>query len=167
MLDRDDVFEIVGGERDYQEQQKSREGSHVVEDFPLGSGLSAIQKNLDDAIKEWYYDTAPYPRAMDFVRKIAAICVQMGEKYGMPERKPDVSQIGYATYECQVQIPNRFWKEGVGYEVLWRGRPTSVQKNTLLFKSQGETALQAEKACNKDIQKFAEDNGIQLYELKS
>ena len=85
-MKREEVFNVISDERDYQEEQKRNNDSHVVENFPLGSGLQAIRHNLNSAGIEWYYERDPYPDAMEYIRKIAAICVQMGERYGMPKR---------------------------------------------------------------------------------
>jgi hypothetical protein len=81
------VYRVVEDERQYQEEQKSKSESHVVEDFPLGSALTAIRKLLKDAEEDWYHSTKPHENSMDSIRKIAAICIQMGELNGMPKRK--------------------------------------------------------------------------------
>lgn len=85
---REDVYHAIDSERDFQEAMKNVDSSHVVEDFPLAAGLEAIRYNLDKANKAWYTEQVPYPEAMESVRKIAAICVQMGEKYEMQLREP-------------------------------------------------------------------------------
>lgn len=85
-MTRTAVYNAIDSERNYQDQQKQIDSSHVVEDFPLAAGLEAIRYNLDLANKRWYTERAPYPDAMEYIRKIAAICVQMGEKYNMPRR---------------------------------------------------------------------------------
>ena len=84
---RDEVIEVICGERDFQESQKPKEDSHVVEDFPLSSAMEAIRYNLNKANESWYQEKSPYENSMEYMRKIAAICVQMGEKYDMPERE--------------------------------------------------------------------------------
>ena len=85
-MKREEVFKVISDERDYQELQKQNDNSHIVEDFPLSSGLEAIRYNLEKANEAWYLGKDPYPSAMDYIRKIAAICVQMGESYEIPTR---------------------------------------------------------------------------------
>ena len=85
-MERLNVYEAIDTERDYQEINKNNAESHIVEDFPLSSALEAIRYNVDKANNAWYSEQAPYPESMEYVRKIAAICVQMGEKYEMPWR---------------------------------------------------------------------------------
>lgn len=85
-MERNEVFDIISIERNYQENNKLNPQSHIVEDFNLGDALSAIQYNLDIARSEWYGGKKPHLNSMEYLRKIAAICVQMGEIYGMPER---------------------------------------------------------------------------------
>lgn len=85
-MKRSKVYGVIDSERDYQEEMKSRSSSHVVEDFPLSSALLAIEHNLKEAKQDWYYGKDPYKKSMSYIRKIAAICVQMGEKYGIENR---------------------------------------------------------------------------------
>lgn len=85
-MKREQVYGAISSEREYQEKMKEVDSSHVVEDFPLAAGMEAIRYNLDLANQHWYAEKAPYEGAMQYIRKIAAICVQMGEKYGMEER---------------------------------------------------------------------------------
>jgi len=86
-MKRKDVYKVLDTERDYQERQKKNALSHVVEDFPLGSAFSAMRVLIAEAETEWYKEQAPYPKSMDKVRKIGGIITQMGEEYGMPERR--------------------------------------------------------------------------------
>lgn len=88
-MERKEVFEAIGNERNYQDNAingKSGYATHIVKEFPLGSALSAIQHKLETARNCWYGDVEPHQSAMEELRKIAAICVQMGEEYGMPNR---------------------------------------------------------------------------------
>jgi hypothetical protein len=84
---RVDVYKAIDSERDFQEANKKINESHIVDEFPLGSALSAIQHKLEVARSTWYNTLEPHEDAMEEIRKIAAICVQMGEKYEMSKRK--------------------------------------------------------------------------------
>ena len=86
-MERQEVFDAIYSEREYQDNAIKGGGTHIVKKFPLGSALSAIQFKLDCARGEWYSDVEPHQFAMEEIRKIAAICVQMGEQYGMPNKK--------------------------------------------------------------------------------
>ena len=86
-MNREEVYEVIDTERDYQEKGKEDQTSHIVEDFNLGDAITAIDYNLTLAKVTWYQNQTPHPAAMKYLRKIAAICVSMGEKYGMPKRK--------------------------------------------------------------------------------
>jgi hypothetical protein len=85
-MERQEVYKKIDSEREYQEQMKKEKESHVVEDFPLSSAILAMEHNLKLAKDSWYYNQAPYKESMKYIRKVAAICVQMGEKYGMKDR---------------------------------------------------------------------------------
>ena len=88
-MKRQDVYKAVDSERDYVEDlEKNDINSHVVENFPLGSAISAIKYNMNKAQEAWYSETQPnHEVSMEYIRKVAGICVKMGEKYGMPSRK--------------------------------------------------------------------------------
>jgi hypothetical protein len=88
-MKRKKVYKAIDSERDYQKQNADKKGSHIVSDFPLSSGLAAIRYNLLEAERLWYENKTPYTKSMEHLRKIAGICVQMGEKYGMPVRKDE------------------------------------------------------------------------------
>ena len=85
-MERKEVFEAINSEREYQDNAIKSGGTHIVKEFPLGSALSAIQVKLETARNCWYGDVTPHRNTMEELRKIAAICVQMGEQYGMPNR---------------------------------------------------------------------------------
>jgi putative heme iron utilization protein len=85
-MKREEVYQAIDSERVFQDACKAVDNSHVVEDFPLGSALTAIQVKLEYARGLWYSSLAPHKDAMAELRKIAAICVQMGEQNEMPTR---------------------------------------------------------------------------------
>jgi hypothetical protein len=86
-MKREEVYKVIDSERDYQELMKKNHDSHVVEDFPLGSAITAIEYNLNELKNKWYTDKHPYKKeTLNYIRKIAGICVQMGEKYNLPNR---------------------------------------------------------------------------------
>lgn len=82
-----EVYSSIQSERDYQDNAVKSGGTHIVKEFPLGSALSAIQVKLDTARASWYGGINPHQDTMEELRKIAAICVQMGERFNMPRRK--------------------------------------------------------------------------------
>lgn len=86
-MDRTDVIDAVDGEREYQNDQAKEGVGHVVPDISLGDTLAAIQYNLNLALEEWYGGREPHAPAMDYLRKVAGLAVQAGEKYGMPRRQ--------------------------------------------------------------------------------
>jgi len=86
-MERKEVYEAIDTERDYQQQGETKQDSHIVEEFDIAHGLNAIQYNLDKAREIWYNGHEPHQEAMDYFRKIAGICVNIGEKKGMPKRK--------------------------------------------------------------------------------
>ncbi|BAV39157.1 hypothetical protein BPT24_035 [Tenacibaculum phage pT24] len=84
---RQKIYDVVNTELDYIKNHEPKNDSHIVENFPLSSGMEAIRYNLDKANREWYNEHEPYKSAMNYIRKVGAICIKMGMKYGMPERK--------------------------------------------------------------------------------
>lgn len=86
-MERLKVYQAIDSERNYQDRMEAQGDTHVVSDFPLAAGIAAMEELILNVRREWYYGKDPYKNAMDHVRKIAGVCVKMGEKYGMEERK--------------------------------------------------------------------------------
>jgi hypothetical protein len=84
--DRQATYNAINSERDYQDTLVGDPSHPEMVDIGLGDTMVAIQYNIDKAIEEWYREGAPYPRAMNYMRKVAALAVRAGEKFGMPER---------------------------------------------------------------------------------
>lgn len=87
VITHDEVYEVINGELDFQDDMAKQDDSHVVADIPLGSILLAIEENLHLARKAWYSGQEPHEDAMHYVRKIAALGVRAGMQQGMPRRE--------------------------------------------------------------------------------
>lgn len=85
-MERQEVYEVINSEREYQIAQAQNPEGHVLPEMPLGSTMLAIEHNMNRARNEWYYEKAPYPNSMEYIRKIAALCVQAMEQYGCNAR---------------------------------------------------------------------------------
>ena len=85
-MERKEVYEAIDSEREYQDKQVADPNVPNMVDLHLGDTLSAIQHNLDSARCVWYGSSIPYNQAMEYLRKIAALCVKAGEDLGMPKR---------------------------------------------------------------------------------
>ena len=81
-----EVFQAIKTELNFISDKEKLNDTHITDSFPLSSGLTAIRHNLAKAEAAWYEGRDPHPKAMDILRKIAAICVKMGDQYGMPAR---------------------------------------------------------------------------------
>lgn len=81
------IIDAIQSERDYQDRA-SADGSRpdIRQDVHMGDVLGAIKVNIDRAYEAWYLDVEPYPKTMEYLRKVAALCVRAGEVFGMPER---------------------------------------------------------------------------------
>ncbi|WP_017732747.1 hypothetical protein [Nafulsella turpanensis] len=84
---RIEVYKAISSERDFQDKAAIRkEKPDLRESFHLGDGIAAIEHNIQKAREAWYSGTVPYDSAMEYIRKVAGICVKLGEVYGMPKR---------------------------------------------------------------------------------
>jgi hypothetical protein len=91
-MDRSEVYEVIDTERDFQNEMTLRDDRpDMIKELHVGDTLSAIQYNLDLARKNWYHGAEPHEGAMEYLRKVSGLCVQAGEKYGMPKRGPYIS----------------------------------------------------------------------------
>jgi len=87
-MKRKDVYKAIDTERDFQVRMVTdNDRPDINGEMHVGDILSAIRYNLDQATHEWYYGSRPHTNATTYLRKIAALCVQAGEKNGMEERK--------------------------------------------------------------------------------
>jgi hypothetical protein len=86
-MNRLSVYSAIDSERDYQDNLIARlDRPDMIPDLHIGDTLSAIQYNLDKAREAWYKGSVPHEEAMEYLRKIAGLCVQAGENYGMAKR---------------------------------------------------------------------------------
>lgn len=109
-MDRKDVYKAFDSERNYQDQQSANsERPDMIEDFTITHGLQAIDVNLQKAKGVWYADSDPYSQIMNYLRKIGAICVKMGERYDMPFRLPK----GLTTGDLMTDLDTVFRKPEV------------------------------------------------------
>lgn len=86
-MERQDVYKAIDSERDYQEEMTRNEfRPDMISDLHLGDTIAAMQYNLDLARVNWYQGAVPHTTAMEFIRKVCALGVQIAEKQGMPSR---------------------------------------------------------------------------------
>lgn len=85
-MKRQDVYQVIDSEREYQIAESQNPDGYVLPEMPLGSTILAIEHNINRARNDWYYEKAPYTNTMEYVRKIAALCVQAMEQYGCNAR---------------------------------------------------------------------------------
>ena len=87
-MTRDLVFKVIDEERMYQEKMAADENRpDMAPVLSVGETILAIQHNVNQAASAWYTGANPHESAMEHLRKIAALCVQAGEHFGMPSRK--------------------------------------------------------------------------------
>lgn len=87
-MTREEVFAAISGERDYQEAQGQDDESHVKPEITMGETLAAIAHNLHLARGVWYgSNDVNHQGAMEYLRKVAALVVQFGERNGIPKRE--------------------------------------------------------------------------------
>ena len=83
-MSREEVYKAIDSERDYQDKMSaSSDRPDMIEDLHIGDTITAIQRNLNQATETWYLGAVPHDEALKHFRKIAALCVKAGERYGM------------------------------------------------------------------------------------
>lgn len=88
-MERNKVYKAVDSERSYQEREtQNPDNPAMIEEFNMGTALNAMGVLMRQANDIWYTESPEnnYEGTMDILRKISGVCVQMGEKHGMPER---------------------------------------------------------------------------------
>lgn len=87
MMERSEVYQAIDSERDFQEAGiKDLSRPDMIKDLHVGDTIAAINYNLTLAYEAWYKGATPHINAMEYLRKIAGLCVQAGETYGMSPR---------------------------------------------------------------------------------
>lgn len=89
LINRNTVYAAIDSERAYQDAGKGNaHRTGVEEGKPLTPGeiILTMEKSLADAREVWYKPGGP-EMAGPFVRKVAALAVQYGERYGFPNRE--------------------------------------------------------------------------------
>lgn len=85
---RADVYAAIDGERDYQDRMTANPNRpDMIEDLNIAGMLLAMERCLQQAREDWYYDSTPYQDTMEMIRKVAGLAVKAGEQYGMPPRE--------------------------------------------------------------------------------
>ena len=86
-MKRIEVYNAIDTERDFQDEMTKRDDRpDMIEDFHTGDALTAIRYNLNKAEDAWYSGSVPHQKTMEYLRKICAIAVKLGETQGMPNR---------------------------------------------------------------------------------
>ena len=84
-MERDVVYELINGERYYQDSLGPDRKEPTIRPHDVGSYLTMMRAYMTKADTAWVAnpgDTA----ALDVVRKIAGICVHCMEDHGAPAR---------------------------------------------------------------------------------
>jgi hypothetical protein len=84
MITRQDVYDAIDSEREYQENQKFIRAN--MKSLEMGEGIACIDVLLGEAKRHWYPDYEPYVDTTPWLRKIAAVCVDMMEQHGVANR---------------------------------------------------------------------------------
>lgn len=87
-MKREEIYKAIDSEREYQDKMSlSKYHPDMIEDMHLGDILSAINYNFGVAQSWWYSEAEPYEKSMEYIRKIAGLCVKAGEQFGMKKRE--------------------------------------------------------------------------------
>lgn len=87
---RDAVYEAIDGERLYQDagagnSKNTRTLGGVEDVLSVGEGILCIERMVAQAREAWYSPSG-VPAALDYIRKVAAVAVQLQENYGVVYR---------------------------------------------------------------------------------
>lgn len=85
MATREEVFEAINSERDYQDSLWSEEGHRNP--LLIGEFLVLLSVYIRKAQEEWTVEPKPEINSLNTVRKIAGIAVNCMEQNGAPKRE--------------------------------------------------------------------------------
>lgn len=81
-MKRENVYSAIDSERDFQDARWGTVEQHPHE---VGSWILIMEKLLADAREAWA-GNAGDAKALDEIRKVAAVAVACGEQHGLPSR---------------------------------------------------------------------------------
>lgn len=89
---RDVVYDVIDGERDYQNAGEGNAKPHPESGrtdgrLTLGEGILVMERILDQARAEWYKGPDGHKLTLPYVRKVAGVAVQLLENFGAPPRE--------------------------------------------------------------------------------
>lgn len=82
-MERQEVYNLIDGERDYQDSVIGNKYAHVA--HPVAAEILMIEEYAARARVEWT-DNKGDEAALAMVRKVAGLCVRCMEHHGAPER---------------------------------------------------------------------------------
>jgi len=84
---RDEVYRVIDGERDYQDAGLGNSKRHPDQPATMTPGeyLLCMEEVLSDGRKVWYKPDGSQA-CLDYVRKLAALCVACMQIHGAPAR---------------------------------------------------------------------------------
>jgi hypothetical protein len=80
-VERSEVFRAISSERDYQDRRWGTVEEHPHE---VGAWIALLQKRVNDALVAWASSSGDV-KALDEIRKVAALAVACGEQYGFTD----------------------------------------------------------------------------------
>lgn len=105
---RDKVYDVLDGERDYQNAGQGNAKPHPESGrtdgrLTLGEGILCLERILDTARAEWYKGPDGHKATLPYIRKAAAVAVQLMENYGAVPREFHVPVSAGITGTMQIQ----------------------------------------------------------------
>jgi hypothetical protein len=87
-IGRERVYDVIDGERDYQEAGEGNAKRHAdaPPNLSVGENILCMEQCLADARAAWYKPDGG-TNALPFIRKVAALGVQALENFGAPPRE--------------------------------------------------------------------------------
>lgn len=85
-MERSEVFKAISSERDYQDRRWGTIDEHPHE---VGAWIALLQKKIGDALIAWASSNGDV-KALDKIRKVAALAVACGEQHGFIDVPPIV-----------------------------------------------------------------------------
>lgn len=85
-MKRSEVYNLIDGERAYQDKLWLQNAAHAPQPLRIGEDLLLIEQYINLARTEWTSESRPEVKTMAIIRKIAGITVRSMEVNGAPPR---------------------------------------------------------------------------------
>ena len=83
-MNRKEVYGVI--DKELGTQKKSIGYTHHHKEAHIADTLTAVKYNLEQAMVSWHLEVNQHDATMEYLKRIAALCIKAGEEFGMKNK---------------------------------------------------------------------------------